>query len=454
MKLIVDKSLRISKSEMPDNLLEAAKKRLTFVNPIWKQRKDAGKPVGEANEFIRAFYETDDEFIMPRCFAYAFILMLQERKLDFEIKDLSATFPAIQAVFTGTLEPAEVRAIYAAIGKDGNAKRSGLFIGDRNALERMLPALIGERRVETLVIVQPVTSLHRWQSVIAKLTNLSPDDIGIIGDGSRQHDRKVIISTIRSLFRFEDELKDRIGMVIFDQCHKFSITHFRILDRFSARYVYGTDANPVGLGPTGRLAEVYLGSRVFDIRLKDKKDDLLGVRGRVKLEIVETQFAYKYAGDWHDMVKALCRDEERNRVIVRHILSFTARGQKAIVLSEIKEHLELFSEELRKGFRESAMIHGALTRNQRETVLESFRRSNGRIQILLSTFHSLPAIDADADVLVVASPKGFDALMYQAVAKLTSGTNEKAVVEFLDDCKILQNSLEGRKKAYMKMGLI
>lgn len=60
-------------------------------------------------------------------------------------------------------------------------------------------AVMAERKVNTLVIVPRAQLMKQWVEKVASFLNLSPKEIGQIGDGKNYVTGKVDVATIQSL---------------------------------------------------------------------------------------------------------------------------------------------------------------------------------------------------------------------------------------------------------------
>ena len=125
--------------------------------------------------------------------------------------------------------------------------------------------LIGQHKVNTLILVHSSALLEQWKDAMERFLNIEEplpeqpkkrgrkkrlERIGQIGAGKRSRSGIIDIAIMQSLF--EGEEKDvkpfdaEYGMGLCDECHHMAaLTFEKILRAVKAKYVYGLSATPV-----------------------------------------------------------------------------------------------------------------------------------------------------------------------------------------------------------------
>ena len=173
------------------------------------------------------------------------------------------------------------------------------------------------------------------------------------------------------------------------------------------------------------------------------------------MKLKSTGFDYNYQDDWSEMVGALCRDRDRNHLLVTDILQATADpGVKSVIISERVHHLEDLKKSIEGSYSEAEIINSKVPDKEREEITRRFDR--GKLQILLVTFKSISNIDIKkANHLLVVSPLKYDDLLTQSVGKLLSsseGEKRPEILDYRDEPELLKVSLRKRLKIYKSLG--
>jgi len=107
--------------------------------------------------------------------------------------------------------------------------------------------MIGQRKVNTLVLVHRQQLLDQWQARLAMFLNLPAKSIGQIGGGKNDPSGCVDVAIIQSSHD-KAGVKDFVaeyGQVIVDECHHLSAFTFeQVMKQVKAKYVLGLTATP------------------------------------------------------------------------------------------------------------------------------------------------------------------------------------------------------------------
>jgi superfamily II DNA or RNA helicase len=178
---------------------------------------------------------------------------------------------------------------------------------------------------------------------------INEKEIGQIGGGKNKPNGKLDVAMIQSLVRKGrvDDIVESYGHVIVDECHHVPAVSFeRVLSEVKARYLVGLTATPhrrdghdpilaMQLGPV-RLAvnpKSLAARRPFDHRLM-ARDTGFRLEGSNENPAIQ------------DVYAALSQDEARNRLILDDVLHALEERRSPILLTERRDHLEYFAEQL------------------------------------------------------------------------------------------------------------
>lgn len=324
-----------------------------------------------------------------------------------------------------------------------------------------IEAMYGELRAggKVLVVVPTTTLLHQWHAALRDTSALAGTAIGLMGDGNTSTfaTRGVIVSTIHSAKNLRPPAR---GLIVADECHRYgSDTWFEALHTgfparlgLSATYERGDDGDE-------RLARYFGSSAVYEIAYdRAIRDDVVahfvlafvGVRLSPaasreyadtvsRLSKARTKLVYDFGlrGDPHaDFMKDVARaaagkwrknPSEARTAAISYMSAFQNRArilaeapEKTRRLVELKPVAEdargtlIFTQTIRAAenaaalFRDvgrgAAVISSALSSEERETLLTTFR--DGRRSVISAPRvldEGVDVPDADLGIVVTAS---------------------------------------------------
>ncbi|NTU84221.1 MAG: DEAD/DEAH box helicase, partial [Chloroflexales bacterium] len=120
----------------------------------------------------------------------------------------------------------------------------GTVILPTGAGKTMLALMAIERlRLRTLVVVPTIELLHQWRAAAVERLGLSPDKVGVIGDGRREP-RPITVITYASA-SMPDAPIGGFGLLVCDEAHHLPAPgHRGIAERCGAPYRLGLTATP------------------------------------------------------------------------------------------------------------------------------------------------------------------------------------------------------------------
>jgi len=450
IRVTIENEICIGKQDVPEEMMVALRKRLTWDNPRYLKnlrfgRKEAGIPPK-----LSCLQEDEENLLIARGFASELIKILHQFRVRFEIYITAVENPRVAFRFKGTLQEQQKTA-FDEIFK----RRYGVLSGPDHSGKMVLALyLICERQLPAVVVVKKKDRLYEWRDTICRFLGCNHADVGLIGDGHKELGQNITVAIDRSLYRHIAELKQRTGFLIVDRCDTANLKiFFKAVAPFTPRYT-------LGLARSGRRADgltdlmhAYLGPMLFSFSPQESIGDS-GMAGRI-FHIRQTASHFDYQENYSEMISALCADGPRNEMIIADVLYEASKGNSRIlVISERIEHLQHLKELLSAAyFAKSDIISGTTRPKKREGVAALI--SQGKIRVLMTTLKSVETITCKKfNVLIIACPVKASDLLTQAIGSLLPGTeNQPSVIyDYQDGPNILKASLRRRIKAYRSLG--
>jgi superfamily II DNA or RNA helicase len=186
-----------------------------------------------------------------------------------------------------------------------------------------------------IIICSPFTSLLRGMH--AELSEiLTPNELGLVGDGSKETSRRVTLTTDRSLIKCDLE---GCRIFIFDEVHRAaSPESSKVISRIRGARMFGFSASPYGRGDKADLeTEALFGPRICRVTYQEAQEDGSVAPIRVLVYSCEgmrpVEFDTTSALDRH----GLWRHVGRNALIAKAVADARERlGENAQIMVSVK----------------------------------------------------------------------------------------------------------------------
>ncbi|MCX6703138.1 MAG: DEAD/DEAH box helicase family protein [Candidatus Zambryskibacteria bacterium] len=299
--------------------------------------------------------------------------------------------------------------------------------------------LIARQKLPALILVHRQQLLDQWIERIETYLNIPKLRIGRFSSTKKKIGKEITVGLLQSFGRYKNiqELSDKFGTIIIDECHHIPAKTFReVITHLNPRYLYGLTATPKRKHNDEKLIYVYIGDILATLKESGVTDDTEGEQKPKSISVVveETslEIPFKWKTDHFNLLaKIICFDTERNKLIVNDILSEIQKENKVLVLSERKEHLEILELYL-KGQCEIITISGDDSIPQRTSKIKQIQ--DGHYQVILSTgqFFGEGLHVQNINSLVLAFPFSFEGKLVQYIGRLLHSTDPKLVFDYRD----------------------
>ena len=347
MKIVVDAYAWIPSAELTHLQRSALKATLT-VTP----RAFPGFP-GPPPSPIPLYLEKPDFIGIPRAY------FMENRKAHHEIIDMTTKGrPDLwdgPFTFAGDLRPSQQQALDTVAGKFENGCYGGIVRAVTGWGKTVWTcALMARMGVPTLVIVHKEFLLNQWKARIEQF--LPGAKVGIVQqDRCEFRDYSVAIAMIHSLVGDRDYGEDFWGwpgLVVTDETHRVAAeTWSAAPTKFKARWRLGVSATPRRKDGAEAVFFHHIGPVLYtadEQRLKPKVR-----RVWTDFKLVQTPTLNPEIISKNVLLKFLCSNAARNKLIVEQLVLAVVAGRKPIVLSERLNHLDLmealFKQQLKTG---------------------------------------------------------------------------------------------------------
>lgn len=445
-----------------------------FRNPDFYKSQAMRLPIYDKPRIICAAEERDGYLALPRCCEADLIELLENAGASYEIEDKTFGGNEIRVGFNGELRPEQIPAAEALLAHNNGVLSATTAFG-----KTVIAAyLIGQRKINTLVLVHTQALLNQWKKALSEFLEINEtlpelpkkrgrkkerSLIGQLGGSKSNLSGFVDIAIMQSLISGDEvrELVKDYGMVIVDECHHVSAVSFeQVLKEVNAKYVYGLTATPVRQDGHQPIIYMQCGPIRYQVDAKvqaEKRpfDHAVIPKFTSFAQPVTDKVPWKIT----DAYAAMQVNEERNGKIVADVLAAVTEGRTPIVLTERYDHAKLLAEILREKSRNVVLLSGKGTaKEKRETQQGLSQIPADEPLILVATGRyvgegfDLPRLDT----LFLAMPVSWKGTLAQYAGRLHrnyEGKQEVLIYDYVDiRVPMLERMYHKRLSGYAAIG--
>jgi len=442
------------KAQLPQALINRLIRLAAFQNPEFYRAQAMRLSVWDKPRVIGCAENFPQHIGLPRGCLDAALSLLRDDDIGYDLRDERNAGQTIDATFMGSLRSDQEAAVSAMLRHDAGVLCAPTAFGKTVTAA----AIIARRRVNTLVLVHRTELLKQWQERLQAFLGKGRDAVGTIGGGKARPTGLIDIAVMQSLSRQGEvnALVENYGQVIVDECHHVGAVSFEaILTRTKARYVLGLTATPIRRDGQQPVIFMQCGPiRHTAARPADGPHDL-----EVIPQMRTTPIEVPLDAGIQDVFRYLATDDERTEAIAAEIARAFGQGRKVLVLTERTEHLDAIRAALIGRVPAPMVLHGRLSRKQREAVISELNGLPADApRILLATGKLVgEGFDHPAlDTLVLAMPVSWKGTLQQYAGRLHrehAGKTDVRIVDFVDvGHPALRRMWDRRQRGYRAMG--
>src|SRR4051795_8670528 len=239
--LTLDAGVRIPGAELSPSLYATMKHAASIHNPEFYDRQRRRQSTWNVPRIITSYDETlDDHLVLPRGLRETATRLIEAAGSKVEVDDQRVAGDPLDLSPAFDLRPQQQDAVEAVLPHE-----LGLLVAPPGSGKTVMAcAVIAQRSVPTLVLVDRKTLADQWRREITDLLGTKP---GQLGGGRSKLTGVVDIATLQTLARRSD-LRHRLstyGQVVVDECHHVPAAAFELAVRtIPARYWVGLTATP------------------------------------------------------------------------------------------------------------------------------------------------------------------------------------------------------------------
>jgi superfamily II DNA or RNA helicase len=464
----------LEKAGLSLSALNTLKRLAAFHNPKFYEKQALRLSTHEIPRIISCSEETTQYLCLPRGLASEATEFLANLGVKVDSRDETNPGRTIDVSFRGDLRDEQPQAAAALLAHD-----MGILSATTGFGKTVIGAyLIGQRRVNTLILVHRTSLLALWLEELyifleikeEPAIELTPkgrkrkkNKIGQIGGGKNNLSGIIDVAVMQSLVS-GDEVKDLVknyGMIIIDECHHLAAFSFeQILKAVNAKYVYGLTATPTRKDGHHPIIYMQCGKIRYHVDPKAQAE-ARPFDHYVIPRFTRFQKPAHRGEDWtfNDIYEDIQNNELRNSLILQDVIRAVEQGRSPLILSERTKHVQYLSDQLSSKVKNVIALTGDETAKKKRETLQAV--SNIPIDepfVLVATGKyvgegfNMPRLDT----LFLTMPISWKGTLQQYVGRLHrlyAGKKEVQVYDYVDIyVGMLQRMHEKRLRGYAAIG--
>lgn len=449
------------------------KRIATFSNPEFyrKQAMRQHIPLGTPRVICCAEYD-GDYLCLPRGCLDDVASWTEKNHLTMMLTDERTTGRSIDVAFNGELRE-EQKPAFDALNRQDCGVLSATTAFGKTVIGA---ALIAEKQVNTLIIVQRKQLMEQWQERLNTFLSVNEalpldeqqkkrgrkkkrDIIGVYGAGKDTRSGIIDIAIQQSLGKMDDVkewIKD-YGMVIVDECHHVPAPTFeQVLQKVSAKYFYGLSATPNRKDGHHPILKMYLGDIRYkvDARTEAKKRPFEHV---MIPRFTGTAFASGGKTTITQLYARLAEDDLRNHLIVDDVIACAREERNCLILSERKQHVLKLAELIAEQGFQPHVLFGGKTGKEAKKQNDELRNAAEPLIICATGKYVGEGFDESRlDTLFLTMPISWQGTLAQYAGRLHrlhEGKSQVRVYDYIDSkSEMLERMYQKRQKGYASLG--
>lgn len=300
-----------------------------------------------------------------------------------------------------------------------------------------------------LFLVHVFEILKKTRNSFEELMPNRAKDMGFIGKGFHQKDKKIIFATVQTLTK-DNHLNsfkpDYFDYIIFDETHHLAAPTFeKVYNYFKPKFFLGLTATPER-NDQKKILPFYNNNIVFRMDQEEaiKKGFLTGIRYLGFLDDVDYSTIY-YNGshyDINDLNKALMIENRDNAIINKY--KELAKDKKAIGFCTSTEHANWCTQKFNEAGIKSVAIHSKLDHpdipidlRKRDKLIEDFEKGKYKVAFTVNMFNE--GVDfPDVECLLLLRPTESVTILTQQIGRglrISPGKKEVIILDFIGNYK-------------------
>jgi superfamily II DNA or RNA helicase len=477
VSLTLSNGIYVDSLNLKPRIQNKIRRLAAFGNPVYYRNNAIGTSNFDTPRWIYLGKDHLNGYIqIPRGLYDILTKNLSAAGIHFEVADERQPGNTIRVSFQGELREEQRPALQEMMKHDNGILHAATAFGKTVVCS----AMIAERKVNTLIILESSALIDQWKEALEKFllideklpeyqtkTGRVKTRKSLIGVLQAQHDSTtgiIDIAMAGSLCKKGEphQKLNQYGMVIVDECHHAaSGTISNVLQEVKARYVYGVTATPIRGDGLERINYMLLGPVRYRYTSKERAEKQ-GIDHLVYPRFTRTVMPRGLINEKmhpNEAYELIRNNEVRDELILKDVRECVQSGRTPVVLSRYKDHSERLYERVKVYADHVFLLTGNNSKREHRQILSEMQKVAAEESMILVATGSLIGEGFDyprLDTLIMATPVSFKGVVEQYAGRLNrdyAGKKNVIVYDYVDShIPMFDNMYAKRLKAYKQIG--
>lgn len=472
VSIVLADGIYIDKRNLCPKIQNAIRRLATYPNSQFYQNLALGLSTRETPRIVYCGYDEDNFIVIPRgCLDELKKLM---DGFEYSVVDQRQQGRSLTVSFKGSLYPEQSKATDQILSHETGVLSAATAFG-----KTVVGAyLIGQRRVNTLILVHNVEIMQNWVNDLGRFLDIREEMPTYYTPTGRVKKRSSLIGTLTSQRNTltgiidivmvsslgkDDQVNPLVrnyGMLIMDECHHAAAhTDEMVLRSVTAKYVYGLTATPKRDDGQGKKVFMLLGPvrHRYTARERAAKQGINHFVYPRFTSLVDL----KPSQDRHitDYYRLVVESEVRNHQIVSDAIECVQKGRTPVVMTKQKEHAAILFEALRSAADHVFLLEGGKSRKDRDEIrrqMAAVGPGESMLVIAIGQYIGEGFNFPRLDTLLLAMPISFATNVEQYAGRLNrdyEGKKDVIIFDYIDwHIQKLERMYHKRLRTYKRIG--
>ncbi|MBX2900269.1 MAG: DEAD/DEAH box helicase [Cyclobacteriaceae bacterium] len=441
----------INRSGLSLPLINFLKEELNFTNNEFLIKKRMGKNTWGMEPHFKFVEEHNNEVIIPRGAIGRFLRFCKEQNVEYDFIDERNKNPS--ATFSSNIQLKEYQ---QSAFETSTKKDFGVIVAPPGSGKTVIGlAVIADKKQPALIIVHRKQLADQWADRIESFLGIPKKDIGKIGGGKSKVGKHITIALIQSLTKALStseiaKLEHAFGTIIIDECHHVPAETYRnVISKLHSFYMYGLTATPFRKYNDGKLIFIHLGESIAEIKAKEIKDQ---PKARIIVRNTSLSIPFNIKTDKIETLsKILVHDSIRNRLILDDVQTELKSGNRCIIITERKDHIETLKQYL-KQFYETVTLSGDDSESVKKDKWGLLKGGNFQVLITTGQYFGEGSDLTNITRVFLAYPFSFEGKLIQYIGRVQRSKVPPTVYDYRDHkIAYLEKLFQKRDLYYRKL---
>ena len=313
--------------------------------------------------------------------------------------------------------------------------------------------IIAEKKQPALIVVHRKQIADQWIERIQTFLGIPKNEVGKIGQGKTKIGKQVTVAMVQSLAKKLDsdekqKIEKAFGTIIVDECHHIPAKSYRnTIAKLHTYYLYGLTATPFRKYNDGKLIFIHLGNIISEIKPQQIENFR---QARIIVRNTELDIPFNSRTDrFETLSRILIHDSTRNKLILNDITKELDAGNKVVVITERKEHIDTLNQFLKQRY-ETVTLSGDDSKSIREQKWKVLKEGNYQALITTGQFFGEGTDLQNVSRLFLVYPFSFKGKLIQYIGRVQRSEIAPTIYDYRDYKTDYLNRLFLKRNTYYR----